>query len=289
MFRCLLRPRAKVLGPPKCLPSLASSGSRGIKLSKMMTASAIDSQIPRQVSMYAPFTQQGRKHLVRLAQNDIGVHSELRTVHRLEWRGIVVKLAPRHVVGLFDLRYFSELGNAFVESVVRRCLAHHERPLWFSVSAMGAADNKPIVRGKAKYRFNAALKQALRNAGYDVHGRRLSEEAQQTQRELVGEPAMRRPLGSEIKQLFGSAEIVVRDPRQVHLASFVDLQKYCDRIVRTLEEQLGMTEDGGRVDLGDSDRSSRRRPHGGDYRGGFNRTSGQSGQPGQDRRPRRHF
>lgn len=300
MFRCLRRPpKAKgLLGPPKCLPSLAGAGrSRGVKLSKIVSASSADSrQIPKHQSLYGPFTPLGKKHLARLARHGIGLHSELQGASGLDYRGIFVKLAPRHVVGFSDLRYFSELGHAFVESIVRRCLVDHEvKPLWFSVSPRGSAENKPIVRGRAKYRLNAALKQALRNAGYDGQGRRLSEKARQEQRALVGGPVEPRAA-----QLFGTVEIIARDPKQVHLATFEELRKYCARIVHTLETRIGIGEDGAQVVLRDGPRGRdqpwRGRPfagnghgngHGnGNYQGGSNRTM--PGHSGQDRRPHRH-
>lgn len=250
MFRCS-RPRPKLPSQALCLPSVAStgSGSRGLKLSKLPSASVL-SQVPRGTFIHGTLTTQGRTFMAQLLEHDIGLHSELKIVKHLDWRGVSVKLAPRHTVQSHDIRYFSESGSGYAEAVARRYLDHHaERPLWFNVIG-ASAKAKAIVRGKAAARLNGALKQALRNCGYDAHGWRLSDDAMRKHGEVLGAGKLQDPARLGIAQLFGAIEILAREPTQVIDVSFVELRIYCMRIVKTLEEQCGRTADGRRLDLG---------------------------------------
>ncbi|KAF3768534.1 hypothetical protein M406DRAFT_349756 [Cryphonectria parasitica EP155] len=207
MVQYFPRLRTGVAGPAKRVPSLLGGpGSRGIKMSKLASVSLdrkLEGQIPQHVAFYPPFTPKGREQITHLFSHDIGIYTEMKAAKHLRWNGIEVKTARRHVVHLNDLRYFTEAGHAFAESIVRRLLADCEKPLW-SVTSPRGDGNKPIVRGLAKYRINTALRQALRNAGYYMDGRRLSGEDLQKQAQILGRPVAQEARRRGILQLFAS-------------------------------------------------------------------------------------
>lgn len=259
MFRCVLRPRAKPSIPAKWLPSLASSGSRGIKLYEVSSAALVQ-QIPKSVSFYPPFTTEGRRHLARLLEHDIGLDQELRPVKRLTWRSISFKVSRRHVASLTDLRYFTENGNGYAEVVARRYLEENDKPLWTIKAVRGGEQS--IVRGKAKYRISAALKQALQNAAYDADGQRLSEnKLQKLARRPAGAPP---PAREDVAQLYGTVEVMCQDSRGVLKMPFSQLVGHFEKFVEHLVEELGQTADGRRASgpSGASGSSRNRRPAG---------------------------
>lgn len=225
-------------------------GSRGIKLSKLSRrpSASVLSKVPRVTPVFGALTDEGRTLLAQLLEHGIGLHSELKTVKNLDWRGVGIRLASRHAVQGSDLRYFSENGSGYAEAVARRYLElHASRPLWFN-TVCSTTKWKAVVRRKAEGRINAALKQALRNAGYDAWGARLSDDALRRHAEVVGARAVVDAAAtSVIAQLVGAVEILVHQPDGIVDAPFVAVRNYCARVVLVLEEQCGKTADGQRA------------------------------------------
>lgn len=210
------------------------------------------SGVPKSVWPYPPFTSTGRGQLGVLGKKGIGVPAQLERNSSLNWKGLQIKMSPRHLVHQFDLRYYTEVGHSYGLAVTQRYLADEEKPLWFK-AITGGNDNKPIVRSKAKYRMNAALKQALRNAGYDAEGRRLSEEERQRNR-AYGRG--RNNYNNEITQLYGTVMITSHEPKVLLNNPFDSLRLHFEKVVRVMEEELGRTADGRQ-----QQRISSSRPH----------------------------
>lgn len=227
MFRCFLRPRGRSSIPTTSLPSFASSGSRGIKLARVSPAATTSKYI------CVPLLTSGRAWLNKLASSDIGHHGELETVRSLGSHNhfkITIRVAPRHVRKFTDDVYFSESGHPIAEAVVRRYLRdHQEKPLWTITSVRTA--EKAIVRGKFKYRANAAFHQALANAGYDTAGRRMAGSQEGGRNGAVA-------------QLFGTVEILTAAPKEAQMAPFTKLREFFEKAVEVLEQRLGRTADG---------------------------------------------
>lgn len=219
MLRCFLRPRGRLSIPPLWLPSLASSGSRSIKLSNLGPLAGASTQY---ATGAVPVSRQA--WLKQLANNDIGHHAELQTIGSFK-NIVTVKFAPRHVRKFTDEVYFTDIGHPLAEFVVRRYLrAHKEKPLWCLKSAPVA--EKSIVRGKFKYRAHAAFKQALRNTGYDADGRRLAESNGGAR-------------NGGVPELFGTIQILSFAPKEIHNVPFSTLRGFFEKTVGMLEQKLG--------------------------------------------------
>lgn len=298
MFRRFPRPRTKPLPRPAWAPPLASPESRrGIKLYKLAKEPSdfLPIQARKVTSNPADVVNEhGRELLNKIAAKGIGVNTEQKAVRTLSGHSMTFKVAPRHTVAYNDLRYFTLTGHGYAEAVMRRYLSHHEeRPLWVSTTARGGA--KSIVNGKASYRIGAALKQALRSAGYDAYGRRMSEADWERHCKVLGadRTVALGPKRQQIAQLHGSVDIVARDANLIHQLAFVDLRKHFDKVVRTLEEIMGRTKHG--VPVGKSgissgrprpqDKFPRGRPQDGDN---YGRPYNNSGDSWQNRPPGRH-
>ncbi|PSS03219.1 hypothetical protein BD289DRAFT_421568 [Coniella lustricola] len=239
MFRCFagIRTRALQLAPWSSSP-FAALGSRGLKITrpKPVNYDSNDQSI----------TTHGKQLLATLASHDIGLYAEMDTVKHLHWNGNVVRIAARHVAHAYHQRFFTEVANAYGDSAVKRMLDDHAKPLWY-YSAMKGENMRPIVRGKAEYRLNGAFHQALRNAGYDNGGRRLSKDAQREHSKVLGRAIQFDARTREIAQLFATVEIIGRFPNQVKSCPFSDLRDFCTTIVQYLENNHGKTWDGRRV------------------------------------------
>lgn len=219
MFRCFARPGGSIHVPPSWLPSFASSGSRGIKLSS-------GGQITKATFNFTPIalSKSGRDWRDELAKNDIGSYHEFKTVQAMGGF-ITLKSATRHVSKFSDDVYLSEVGHPFAEAVVRRYLRDHkEKPLW-CVTTIYSSDFA-IVRGKTKYRAHAAFYQALKNAGYDKSGRRIAE------RKEGGRTAT-------ASELFGTVNIMTSAPKELLKKPFTTLRDFFEQAIKKLERQLG--------------------------------------------------
>lgn len=221
MFRCFLRPGGRPHIAPTWLPSLASCGSRGVKMSK--TASHYKSSVDL---AKVGLSMSGRQWLDRLAKSGIRRHNEYTFTQTLK-PVLTIKTAPWHVRKFYDDVYFTDMGHASTEVVVRRYLRQHkERPLW--CHATSYASDSAIVRGKFKYRARAALNQALRDAGYDNEGR------------WIGEGKGRGQVGPT-SELFGTIHISTSSPKEIQTIPFTKLRGFFDEVVRMLEQKLGQT------------------------------------------------
>ncbi|KAH8745212.1 hypothetical protein F5883DRAFT_529656 [Diaporthe sp. PMI_573] len=218
--RTLLRPRARatIARWQPCRDCHWSKGSER-HLSTV-------SQIPPTAENGDPYTPDGKERLAGLMQHNIGLYGELQTVKKLRWMKMSVEIAGRHTLQWSDLNYFTTQGLSYAVEVCRRYLADNAKPLWWRTQAPGSL--KPVVRNKATARMNVAFRQALHNAGYDIHGRRLPDRQNGPR---SGDKA--------ITHLFGTVVIKTHSPVEVHNVPFKDLQDYCKRIVRGVEEALG--------------------------------------------------
>lgn len=214
-------------------------------MKKSQLLSLTDSLAPRPPPPFGSNKQRSRNLLELLHEHGIGSNSEIRSMTSVFQHEIWVKAAPRHAVCFNDMRYFTNTGHPFAEAIVRRYLREHgERPLWLKTAAIGE-DSKSIVRGKAKHRVNAALKQALQNAGYDAHGRRVSEAEWARHCAARGcEPVVKK--GSwrrQIVELHGTVDLVAKDPKRIHMMPFVELLAHFEMVVGKFEEWMGRTEE----------------------------------------------
>lgn len=224
MFSCrtLLGPRVRaIIG--KCQPCHDCRCSRGGSERLFSTVR----QIPHMAENGAPYTQSGRERVAGLMQHNIGLYGELKKVNKLRFPSLTVEIASRHVLHFSDLNYFTTQGWSYTEAVCRRYLADNANPLWWRTQSLSSL-TKPVVRNKANARMNVAFRQALRSAGYDHHGKRLP--AQQNGP---------RPGNKAITHLSGTVVIKSHAPVDIHKMPFEDLQGFCKRIVKVLEEALG--------------------------------------------------
>lgn len=232
MFRWLAGSRTRVPQLATWLSSLTGSGSsRGVKTANPANA-AFNNQ---------EFTPHGRQLIATLRAHDIGLYGEMENVSKLQWRGTAIKMASRHVVNAFSMRYFTDVVQAYAETAVRRMIEDHEKPLWLFTNMKG--DFRPIVRGKAKYRLNVAIRQALRNSGYDKYGRRLSEDELREHSKVIGREIQLTASTKNIAQLFATVEIIARDPAHVVNCQFADLLNFFTGMVRHLEARHARTWD----------------------------------------------
>ncbi|KAL1876214.1 hypothetical protein Daus18300_002842 [Diaporthe australafricana] len=178
------------------------------------------SEIPDRAETKEEYTLDGKKRLRELMQHNIGLNGELKP--SLRTRDLTVHIAARHVVQWSDLNYFTTSGLAYAEAVCRRYVAHTAQPLWWRTQALSATA-RPVIRNKATARMNAAFKEALHNAGYDTQGRRLPN-----QQEKPGDEAT--------KGLSGTVVIKSHLPVEFHKIPFKDLQEFCARAVKAVEE-----------------------------------------------------
>lgn len=273
MFSCrvLLKPRGSPFGA-RWQPAHGCHCSSGPK-----RFSSKFSQIPDRAETKEDYTLDGKKRLGELMEHNIGLNGELKSLPSLRMRDLTVHIAARHVVQWSDLNYFTTGGLAYAEAVCRRYVAHTAQPLWWRTQALGAAA-RPVVRNKATARMNAAFKEALQNAGYDTQGRRL--------------PNQQKTPGNEAtKDLSGTVVIKSHLPVEFHKIPFKDLQVFCARVVKAVQEansrRSGSTSRGSKAghgprqgDRGHSDRGSR----GGS--GGRENTAKKAGDSSQ-RRPQR--
>lgn len=240
--------------------------------------------IPRTSSEHDVVWDRGRVLLQELKRKGIGTSTNLKHMRSLTAHSIGIKISPQHTVAFIDMRYFTSMGHGFVEAVVRRYLSHHEeRPLWVSISSRG--DGANIVKGKASNRISAALKQALLNAGYDSYGRRMSEADWRRHCKVLG---IRETRLDPQRQLHGSMDISAMDAKLIHKVPFVGLRKHFEKVVQTLEREIGRGGNG--VPVGKStgrpnerprpqDKSQPGRPQeGGSYRRPYNNSGNNSWQ-----------
>lgn len=185
------------------------------------------SQIPRMAENGAPYTPDGKERVARLMQHNIGLHGELKRVNKLRFKSISVEMASRHTLHFSDLNYFTTQGSSCTEAVCRRYLAENARPLWWRTHALSST-TKPVVRNKATARLNVAFRQALRDAGYDIHGKRLPDQQHGP-----------RSGNKAITHLSGTVVIKAHAPVDIHQIPFKDLEDFCSRVVRGVEEALG--------------------------------------------------
>lgn len=224
------------------------------------------SQIPQRAENGEAYSFDGRHRLAGLMQHNIGLYRELKPAKNLRWKDMSVDIAGRHTLQYSHLNYFTTLGLSYAEAVCRRYIADNVKPLWWRTSALGSS-TKPVVRNKATARMNVAFRHALRHAGYDIHGRRLPD---QQNGPRSGDKA--------ITHLFGTVVIKSHMPTAVCQVPFEDLQGYCERIVKAVEQALGKRP-------GDSDRDGQAGPRqqdlerssGGKRRGGGSK-GGRGGQ-----------
>lgn len=221
MFQCSLRPRKSLHVSPAWLPSLASSGSRGVKLSKLAVHKS-----PTEFTQ-AALSVSGREWLKHLGEHNVGSPMEFQPV-QAKTTNVKIKInaATRHVRKSNDEVYLTNVGHPFAEAVVRRYIRDSkEKPLWCQTASI--SQDKPIVKGKFKKRAHAAFYQALRNAGYDTAGRRI------TQRTDAGRTGF--------NELFGTVRIVTHGAKQILNTPFTTLLEFFEQVVRKLEQKLGRT------------------------------------------------
>lgn len=185
------------------------------------------SQIPRMAENGAPYTPDGKDRVARLMQHNIGLHSELKRLNKLRLKSFSVEIASRHTLHFSDLNYFTTQGSSYTEAVYRRYLAENAKPLWWRTQALSSTTSA-VVRNKATARLNAAFRRALLNAGYDIHGKRLP-----------GQEHGPRSGNKAIAHLSGTVVIKAHAPVDVHKMPFKDLQGFCTRVVKGVEEALG--------------------------------------------------
>lgn len=225
------------------------------------------SQIPRMAENGAPYTLDGKERVAGLMQHNIGLYGELKKANKLRFKNMSVEIASRHTLQFSDLNYFTTQGWSYTEAVCRRYLADNANPLWWKTQALGSS-TAPVVRNKAIARMNVAFRQALRSAGYDSHGKRLP-----------GQQNGLRSGNTTVTHLSGTVVIKAHAPVDIHKMRFGDLQDFCKRVVRGLEEALGQRPgDAGRK----AHTAPRERAHG---RPGNSNRGGRGGQSGQ--RPQR--
>lgn len=268
MFSCRipLRPRGRHLSA-RWEASHSFRCSRGLERFYSMV-----SQIPPQAENGEAYTVDGRKRLAGLMKHNIGLHRELKTVKKMRWKDMSVEIAGRHTLQWPDIPYFTTQGLSYVEVVCRRYVADNVKPLWWRTQAIGQFP--PVVRNKATARMNAAFKQALQDAGYDMQGRRVPN---RQSRPGSGDKT--------ITHLSGTVVFKSHVPTAVHKVPFKDLQSYCEGVVKAVEQTLGHGP-GGPVrevqagprqhDLGRSSGGSNR--GGGGNRGGSGSRGGRGGQ-----------
>ncbi|KAK7740702.1 hypothetical protein SLS53_005170 [Cytospora paraplurivora] len=281
MFRCFPRPGGNASRSLWRLPH-AFASSRGIKLSAMI-------QVPNNNNHRGQlkFSPEGWQRIEGLFAHNIGVYSELRPARRLDLGSINVRIGPRHTIQRFDMDCFTSIGRAYTEAVCRRYVAANGQPLWWSTKLV--AQGKPVVRNKGSSRMNVAFRQAMRDAGYDVEGRRKKvPDGQQAQVQAQGK--MKRggadePWRKTIAQLYGSVEICAHDVTSLHKMPFKNLQNYFAKVVRGLEEDLGRTADGSRAAPSEA-QSGGGAPNRSNARGGQNKQKTPGRQPDQSQRPR---
>ncbi|KAJ4408856.1 hypothetical protein N0V82_009619 [Gnomoniopsis sp. IMI 355080] len=221
MFRCSLRPGGSLHISTSWLPSLVSSGSRGVKLSKLGVF-----KLPTEYTQ-AALSVSGREWLKHLAKHNIGNHGELQSV-QAKTKDVKIKInaATRHVRKATDEIYLTNMGHPFAEAVIRRYIRDSkEKPLWCQTASI--SQDTPIVKGLFKKRAHAAFYQALRNAGYDTAGRRI------TQRTAAGR--------TRFNELFGTVRIVTHEPKQILNIPFTTLREFFEQVVSRLEQKLGKT------------------------------------------------
>lgn len=196
---------------------MAISGSRGIKMSKLARNNKSTSA---DVTVMTGF--EWRDHLLKYG---IGHHNETEKFRSIK-DVINLKTASRHIRKFADEPYFSSAaGHPAAEAVVRRYLRDHkEKPLWCMTSIYSG--DKAILRAKSKYRFHAAFKQALKNAGYDAAGKRVRES-----KTGWGNPA--------VSELFGTLHILTYKPKDALKMPFTELESFFEQAVKGLEARLG--------------------------------------------------
>lgn len=230
------------------------------------------SRIPSKAENGSLYTPDGKERLAGLMQQNIGLYGELQRAKKLHWKHMSVEIARRHTLQYSDLTYFTTQGSSYAEAVCMRYSADNAKPLWWRTQALGSS-TKPVVRNKATARMNAAFRQALRNAGYDIQGKRLLDHQDGPR---SGDKA--------ITRLFGTVLIRSHAPAEVHKMPFKELQDYCKKIVKGVEEDLGQRPGGAsrgsqarprEQDLGRSNDSNRRGGGSKGGRGGQNNKGGQ--------------
>lgn len=235
------------------------------------------------------FSPEGWKHIEGLFAHNIGVYSELRPARRLDLGSINVRIGPRHTIQRYDMDCFTSIGRAYTEAVCRRYVAANDKPLWWSAKLV--AQGRPVVRNKGSSRMNVAFRQALRDAGYDVEGRRKKvPDGQQAQAQAQAQGSVRRggadePWRKTITQLYGSVEMTAHEVTSLHKMPFKNLQNHFARVVRGLEEDLGRTADGSRAAPREA-QSGGGAPNRANARGGQSQQRKPGLQPDQSQRPR---
>lgn len=262
MFSCrvLLRPRGGT-SIARCQPIHDCHCSRGLERFSSML-----SWIPQHAENRDGYTVDGRNRIADLMQHNIGLYRELKTAQKLRCKDMSVDIAGRHTLQYSHLNYFTTQGLAYTEAVCRRYIADNVKPLWWRTSAIGSSA-KPVVRNKATARMNVAFRQALRNAGYDIQGRRLPD---QKNGPRSGDKA--------ITHLFGTVVIKSHVPIRVCAMPFEDLQGYCERVVRVLEQALGQHPGGPGRGTQTSPRQQDPGRSSGGNRGGGGSNGGRGGQ-----------
>lgn len=238
MFRCCPRPRTLRIPPTQWVAFVRQRGStRGIKL-------AVLAQLPEAIRYTGSQENTGIAQLQYLRTQGVGPANLAHQLGKLKKYQLTIKVAPQHTVSHNEMRYFGHRAHCWSQSVMRRYLSWKDKPLWRTTSVLvGEQDFKAIVRGAAKYRINAAMNQALRNAGYDNDGRRLSKEALEKQAALLGVSRVVHAKMDGIGQLYGSMEIIVRDALLINQTPFEKLRRYLDDVVLALEREIGRRAD----------------------------------------------
>lgn len=157
-------------------------------------------------------------------------------------RNFSMKVAAQHCLKHTDLQWFTDPLHVKGLLITEQCYDMEKtRPLWKSTLISGG---QSIVRGKAKARINMALLQALRNMGYDAHGRKV-DSSKPSYPERVGDS--RDAWREDIVELYGTIHIQSHDALDALNRPFALHLKMFEAAVRALEEEMGRNAAGERA------------------------------------------
>lgn len=94
-------------------------------------------------------------------------------------------MSRRHCFDHNALKYLDKLEHPMRKTMLDYYEAKKPQPLWYVAASFG--DARPIVHSKAARWMKRGLREALREQGYDLHGRKVSTSGQVTSiRDMYG-------------------------------------------------------------------------------------------------------
>ncbi|KAH8886823.1 hypothetical protein GQ53DRAFT_750474 [Thozetella sp. PMI_491] len=143
--------------------------------------------------------------------------------------GIALRVSRRHTWHPYNSFFLNPEGHPLQEKYISWNLEHTDQPLWFYSVPVRDQIHLPIVVKQSSTKARKAFRLALKAAGYDVTGRRLS----------APDAAMTGPRDeAAVQELFGTVRLDY-DPVQMARIPLKKTVEHLGTHIQRLEEQIG--------------------------------------------------